>query len=182
LDATGQVVATMDLLRNVTQYAYNARHQPVVQVDARGFLTQTRRDAVGNTVAVIDPVGNATTYVFDWLNREVLRTDPAGAPTTTAYDAASRKTAVTDRDSRQVTYSYDNADRQTGQTWLSSPGGSVVNRATYTYDGKGNLLTGADFQGTITSSCDALDRLQIRTDVFALTLTYRYDAGGRTSL
>ncbi len=182
LDATGQVVATMDLLRNVTQYAYNALHQPVVQVDARGFLTQTRRDAVGNTVAVIDPVGNATTYVFDLLNREVLRTDPAGALTTTAYDAASRRTSVIDRDNRQVTYAYDAADRQTGQTWLASPGGSVVNRVTFTYDAKGNQLTAADAQGTITSSYDALDRLQVRTDVYGLTLTYSYDLADRTTL
>ncbi len=182
LDASGQVVATMDLLRNVSQYVYDALHQQVVQVDALGYLTQMRRDVVGNMTALIDPVGNQTNYVFNLLNREILRTDPAGAFTTTAYDAASRKTSVIDRDNRQVTYAYDAANRETGATWLSSPGGSVVNQVTFTYDDKGNQLTAADAQGTITSSYDALDRLQVRTDLYGLTLTYSYDLADRTTL
>src|SRR6266849_3892102 len=84
-----------------------------------------------------------------------------------------------DRDNRQVTYAYDAANRMTGETWLSSPGGSVVNRQTFTYDAKNQLLTAADYQGTITYSYDALDRLSTQTDVFGLTLTYGYDLADR---
>ncbi len=58
----------------------------------------------------------------------------------------------------------------------------MVNQVTFTYDDKGNQLTAADAQGTITSSYDALDRLQVRTDVYGLTLTYSYDLADRTTL
>jgi RHS repeat-associated protein len=182
LDADGNAISSIDSLGDFSVALYDIRELPVGSVDMRGALTQTWKDAAGNTAALLDPDGNQTAYVYDALNREILRTDPTGAVVTTGYNAVGRVTSFIDRDNCQTTVAYDAANRMIGESWLSSPGGSVVNRQTFTYDAKGNKLTAADYQGTITTSYDALERLTAQTDVFGLTLTYSYDAVDRTTL
>ncbi len=86
-----------------------------------------------------------------------------------------RLTQTTDADGRVIQYSYDVDDRVTGEVWLNASG-VTVNVVTYSYDNNANLLTAADYNGTVTYSYDALDRVQSYTDVFGLTLTYVYDA------
>src|SRR5262249_53331396 len=105
-------------------------------------------------------------------------TDPAGKSSTVAYDAAGRMTSQTDRLGRRKDFTYDDDNRQTGEAWVAS-GGGTVNRVTYTYDAGNNLLTAADQRGTITKTYDDLGRVKTQTDVWGKLLTFTYDAGDR---
>jgi RHS repeat-associated protein len=180
-DRDGNVVAVIDPMGHETRYGYDPLDRQVLMVDGECNVTRYAYDAAGNRVAVTDPDGNVTAYVFDGLNRIVKETDPLGDVTTTAYDAAGRTTSVTDRDGRTQLFSYDAADRLTAATWLSS-GSATVNLVTYGYDPKGNLLTAADYHGTVSSSYDALDRATSYANVFGQVLTYSYGAADRLTL
>jgi RHS repeat-associated protein len=180
VDAADDAIASVDPLGDYARAVYDQLHRAIGSLDLRGGYTQTGLDGAGGTTAVTDSVGNTTGYVNDSLGRQSVATDPAGARTTTAYDAAGNVSTITDRDSRQLVFHYDNANRLTAETWLSS-GGVTVNLLTYTYDSNNNLLTAADYNGTITSSYDALNRLTAQTDVFGLALTYSYDSANRVT-
>ncbi len=65
--------------------------------------------------------------------------------------------------------SYDAANRLTTETWVV--GGTTVNTLSFSYDGVGNLLTAANYNGTYTLSYDALDRVTMAQEPFAGTLT-----------
>jgi RHS repeat-associated protein len=178
LDAAGNTAGALDPLLNVGQTVTDPLGRVVRSVDAKGGLTQQSYDGAGNLVSLTDPAGNQTQFVYDGLNREIKRIDPAGNVTTTAYDAAGRTTSVIDRDGRSQKFSYDNADRLTAATWLSATN-TTVNLLTYSYDPKGNLLTAADYHGTVSYGYDALDRAQSYANVFGQVLTYAYDAADR---
>ncbi len=143
-------------------------------VDALGNVTQTVLDPNGNVRMVVDSDGNETHYVYNRDGQVTETMTPLGT-TTMAYDAAGRLTQTTDADGRTIQYSYDAADRLTGEVWKNASS-VTVNVVTYSYDNDGNLLTGADYNGTVTFTYDALDRVQSYTNVFGLTLTYSYDA------
>jgi RHS repeat-associated protein len=180
VDAAGDAIASVDPLGNYARAVYDQLHRAIGGLDLRGGYTQQGYDGAGGTTAVTDSVGNTTGYVNDALGRQSVATDPAGAKTTTTYDAAGNVSTITDRDGRQQVFHYDSANRLTAETWLSS-GGVTVNLLTYTYDNNDNQLTAADYNGTITSSYDALNRLTAQTDVFSLALTYSYDASSRVT-
>jgi RHS repeat-associated protein len=180
VDAAGDAIARIDPLGDYARAVYDQLHRAVGTLDLRGGYTQTGYDGAGGTTAVTDSVGNTTVYVNDRLGRQSVATDPTGARTTTTYDAAGNVSTVTDRDGREQVFHYDNANRLTAATWLSSAG-VTVNLLTYTYDSNNNQLTAADYNGTITSGYDALNRLTSQTDVFGLALTYQYDASSRVT-
>jgi RHS repeat-associated protein len=177
LDAEGNAAGALDPLLNVSQSPTDPLGRVIRSLDANGGLTQKTYDAVGNLVSLADPVGNQTQFVYDGLNRQVREIDPAGNATT-AYDAAGRTTSVIDRDGRTQKFSYDAADRLTAATWLSAAN-ATVNLLTYSYDPKGNLLSAADYHGTVSYGYDALDRVQTYANVFGQVLTYAYDAADR---
>src|SRR5262249_44545252 len=156
-----------------TTYVYDALNRRTKTIDPLGFGTTVLYDAASNTTGVIDPVGNRTTFVYDALNRDTQEIDPFGNSATFAYDAAGRLTQAIDRLSRKKNYSYDNADRLTGETWLTSSGGTAQT-FTYTYDKNNNQLTAANSAGTVTMAYDAIDRTTAVNELFGVTLTYVY--------
>jgi YD repeat-containing protein len=94
--------------------------------------------------------------------------------TTSAYDAAGNVTAVTDPDGRLMQYSFDALNRRIGEVWKSAAG-ATLNVVTYAYDANGNRTQAADYNGTLTYTYDALDRVASYTNVFGVVLTYTYD-------
>ncbi len=174
LDGAGDSSATIDPLGNVTVSMIDLLGRTVGSVDALGNVTQTVLDPNGNVRMVVDPDGNETHYVNNRDGQATETITPLGT-TTMAYDAAGRLTQTTDADGRVIQYSYDVADRLTGEVWKNASA-VTVNVVTYSYDNIGNMLTAADYNGTVTYSYDALDRVQSYTNVFGLTLTYSYDA------
>ncbi len=174
LDGAGDTSATTDPLGNVTVAMIDLQGRTVGSVDAMGNVTQTALDPDGQVRMVVDPGGNETHYVYNRDGQVSKTTTPLGT-TTMVYDAVGRLTQTTDGDGRLIQYTYDAADRLTGEVWKNASA-MTVNVVTYSYDNDGNLLTAADYNGTVTYTYDALDRVQSYTDIFGLTLTYSYDA------
>ena len=55
-----------------------------------------------------------------WLLSNLL-----GHMATHVYNNAGQVTDQTDRDGRRTTFSYDSGGRETGETWLTSSGGTL---------------------------------------------------------
>jgi RHS repeat-associated protein len=180
-DAAGDVAATVDPLGNVKVAIIDPLGRSVGSVDGLGNVTQVALNPDGGARMVVDSVGNETHYVVDGLGRNMVTIDPLGNRTTLAFDSARRLTQGTDRDSRVINYSYDNANRETGAVWLSAAG-VTVNIVTYGYDNNGNRTNAADFNGTLTYTFDALNRLSSYSNVFGQVLTYTHDGNNHVTL
>jgi RHS repeat-associated protein len=132
---------------------------------------------------VLDADNNRTTYTYDERGSRTQMTDPVGDPPATyAYDSAMRVISKTDGLGRVTTYAYDADSREVGETWRVSSGGAITNILTFTYDGDGNLLSAANFAGTVSRSYDGDNRLASQTDVWGNTLAYLYDQDGNRTL
>ena len=137
-------------------------------------MTTTLYDALNRATTIIDPRGDTTTMAYDAAGRETSLTDPdrqphdlglrfrrsndhhdrpAGHSATYVYNADDQLTDTTDRDGRRTTYSYDSGGRETGETWLSSSGGTT-NLITYTYDADNELTNVTDNYATLTITYD----------------------------
>jgi RHS repeat-associated protein len=174
LDGAGETAVTIDPLGNVNVAIIDPLGRTIGNVDALGNVTLSALDPNGNVRMVTDPDGNETHYLRDRLGR-VTQTNTPLRTECDVYDAAGRVTQITDADGRVIQYSYDAGDRLTGEVWKNASG-VTVNVVTYSYDNNDNLLTAADYNGTLTYTYDALDRVQSYTNVFGQTLTYAYDA------
>ena len=151
----------------------------VQQIDAENFTTTIQYDAIGRRTAMIDASGNTTTFAYDKRDLLTRETDAAGNAMTMAYDAAGQLTSRIDRLGRRRDFTYDAASRVLTEKWYTA--GSLQQTQTYTYDSDGNLLTGADPDGTISFTYDALDRVTREAGLFGQVLTSSYDAvGNRT--
>jgi RHS repeat-associated protein len=180
-DAAGDAAATIDALGNVSVAILDPLGRSVGSVDALGNVTLVALNPDGGARMVVDPVGNETHYLVDRLGRDTVTIDPLGNRTTLAFDAAGRLTQMTDRDGRVINYSFDNANRETGEGWKSAAG-ATVNVVTYGYDAAGNRTSAADFNGTVTYTFDALNRMSSYEDVFGATLTKSYDGNNNVTL
>jgi RHS repeat-associated protein len=181
LDPAGNATAVTDPLNHTTSYLFDALNRNTVTIDALSFRTTTLIDAVGNVTQITDAQNNTTTFAFDADNRKISQTDPSGKTATFAYDALGLMTGTTDRDGRSRTFSYDADNRLITETWFNSSG-SAVNTLTYSFDPNGNLLTGANNNGTYTMSYDALNRTTVVNEPFGQSLTFSYDHLGNRTL
>lgn len=109
--ATGNLMATVDALQNVTSYTYAGPGQMadgnygqdyglgdlMSTTDPRGNTTQfTNYDAYGNLVRFVDATGNhVTTQAFDARSQMLSSKDTFGHHTEYAYDGLGRKVRET---------------------------------------------------------------------------------------
>jgi RHS repeat-associated protein len=198
-DGNGRVTLTTDGNTHTHQSQYDKAGRMTATVDGSNHTTQMQFDPAGNKTAVIDPNTHTSQYGFDELNRLTQVTDPDSNTTTCSLDAAGRATKVvspaptpfttthsfdgngqitrlTTQDGGIVNYSYDGAGRK-----LTDGNG------TFTYDGRGHILTATSPLGTGTASYafsyDPAGRLTNVTEPFTLTLSYAYDnAGNQTQV
>jgi RHS repeat-associated protein len=178
-DGMGNVTQVTDPLGHSTQYLFDADGRQTVMIDALANRTTQLYDAVGNLTYVKDASNNVTTFAYDALNRKTAETAAIGS-TTFAYNAVGDEISTTDALGQRLTFSYDGANRETGETMLNT-GGSLQDRATFTYDAAGNMLTAANSQGTYTMLYNALNQVTLVHELFGQALTMSYDgAGNRT--
>jgi RHS repeat-associated protein len=89
--------------------------------------------------------------------------------------------SATDRLGRRIDYRYDAVGRESGETWVAA-NGSTDNLLTFTYDGVGNQLTAADYDGTYTLTFDARRSVSTVVDLWGNRLTFTYDAAGNRTV
>lgn len=111
-DAAGNVVTesvfnARGVLLRTKSAQYDARNQPIRQVDWMGAVWRTEYDAMGRKVASIDPLGNRTTYEWNLYNEPAGTTDPAGYRTRMLYDLCGREVERINALGQRVGYRFD---------------------------------------------------------------------------
>ncbi len=160
---------------NTEQYAYESTFQHLTQsTDALGRLNTFTYDATtGDLLTSKDGLGNVTTYT--WSNGlEQTVTDPLGHTTTFQWDGTHRRlTDTVEATGSRATYSYDGAGNVTSvQDARGYP-------STYAYDGMRHLLTEQDAAGgRVTYTYTAIGEVSTVTDQLGHVTSYSYDQHG----
>ncbi|WP_308346611.1 hypothetical protein [Streptomyces sp. ISL-66] len=172
-------------------YVYDPVGRVMAETDFGDRTLTYGRDAAGRLVSRTDVLGQTIRYERDELDR-VVRKDAAGAVTTFAYDSGDQLaeavgpdatlTRLRDRygrlksetvNGRTTAFAHDQLGRRTGRT---TPTGAV---STWTYDAVGSRtsLTGSGLP--IIFGYDAVGQEITRRIGDTITLSSRYDHGGR---
>ncbi|MEU4985918.1 DUF6531 domain-containing protein [Streptomyces sp. NPDC021969] len=190
-DALGNVTSVTDPAQRTTAYGYDALGRLTSVTAPDSGKTSYTYDKAGNRTRRTDPTGHATTYGYDSAQRLTSVTDPLDRTTSYAYDAdGNLTTKTTPRGSttqnwdarglltkvdysdttRDVTYQYDAA----GQMTLRDNG---LYTEDFVYDNAGRLAKTRGFAYTY----DAAGQILTRQYGDGNTITYTYDADGRTT-
>lgn len=172
-------------------YGYDPVGRVTAETDFGDRTLTYGRDAAGRLASRTDVLGQTIRYERDELDR-VVRKDAAGAVTTFAYDSGDQLaeavsldatlTRLRDRygrlksetvNGRTTAFAHDELGRRTGRT---TPTGAVSN---WTYDAVGSRtsLTGSGLP--IAFGYDAVGQEITRRIGDTVTLSSRYDHGGR---
>ncbi len=191
----------------IARTVYDSANRPVYQIDALGFVKETRYGKAGHIVAEIayanplnlsalptpltpSAVANAlstlldaahdqvTRHTYDGAGRLLSTTDALGNSESYTYDVLGNKKSFTNKKGDTWTYEYDSLGR------LKLEHTPVVAVTRLSQDSSGNV-TPITTQEAITSfiQYDALGNVKSRTEGYgtadARTTTYVYDALGR---
>ncbi|PPT15892.1 hypothetical protein CYQ11_26215 [Streptomyces cinnamoneus] len=181
-DAQGNISSHTDGRGKRSTYTYDTANRVTFSTDpAGGTVAYTYTDQ-GALASVTTPRGKATIYTYDAAGNRTSVTTPLGEKTTFRYDAAGRVTAMTDpRGNAEgadpaaftTTYTYD------GRGLLLSATDPLRHTTAYGYDGAGRLLSVKDPAGRITAyAYDSSGRLVETTNPAGKKQTRAYDANG----
>ncbi|MCP5417598.1 MAG: VCBS repeat-containing protein [Chromatiaceae bacterium] len=199
-DLEGRKTARTDRAGRTMFWEYDAQDRITRIIHPDGAQQNSTYDAAGNLITSSDPLGNTTSYTHDALKRVTRVTDPLGNHTDRTYtNDQVRPTTLTDGNGNLKTFSYDTShflaeelietelpDSTTLQQSYA-PGAHRVatrtdaagNSTSYSYDGRGNLLTVTDAAGQVTSyTYDEVGNRLTQTDANGHATTFTYDANG----
>ena len=192
-NAYGQVLTSVDPLRNATAYSYypstSAGHTMGDLQSVTNALGQTtsfgQYTAAGLPLQSTDPNGTTTTYTYD-LRQRLTSRSIEGETTGFSYYPTGLLQRLTLPDGSYRKYTYDAAHR------LNQVADELGNSVNYTLDGMGNrtAVSTSDPSGTLSSThsriYNALDQLYQdipSAGTAAVTTTFGYDSdGNQTSI
>ncbi|WP_159047057.1 DUF6531 domain-containing protein [Streptomyces pactum] len=190
-DASGNVTSVTDPAQRTTAYGYDAlgRLTSVTAPDAG--KTAYAYDKAGNRIRRTDPTGHVTTYGYDPAQRLTSVTDPLDRKTSYAYDAdgnlttktTPRGTTTQNWDARGLLTKVDYSDTTPDVTYQYDAAGQMTLRENaalsedFVYDKAGRLTKTRGFAYTY----DAAGQMLTRKYADGTTITYTYDADGRTA-
>jgi YD repeat-containing protein len=185
---------------------YDLDNRPVYQVDAHGFVTESRYDSLGNVVATArfermialsqlsatttpaqlkTLLGNSSANdrvqrtVFDKAGRPSFTIDAAGYFKEYRYDALGRLSKTLEYGT-VATYGTGNPEKDAPIPTQAQLDAARVK--SYVYDAQGNLLSCTDADGTESNVYDGLGNRTSFTNKRGFTWDYQYDAAGRMVL
>ena len=172
LNADGGIEQTKpNALDQTTQVVDPANQSTTYTVNAFGDVTQTQSADTGNTTRTFDEAGNVKT-----------ETDARGVTVTYTYDALNRPTRKQSSDAASSIYQYFYDDCGLGYlcwTWRNN----LLNNY-FMYDAHGRMNYRLDFGGVGAYSLYSYrpgGQIESITYPTGRTVTYTYDAMGRTS-
>lgn len=173
-DGRGQLIETIDALKQTTRFAYDLTGNLISTTDALGNVTRFGCDGISRLIETVDPLGRRTRTEYDRLSRVVKQIDGRGNATSFTYDELGNLTAVTDARGKRTSFVYDVRNRLIERI---DPLGRSDRR---TYDLAGNLISYTDRRGlTSRFVYDELDRLVQEHYADGSTVSRKYDKAGR---
>ncbi len=166
-DNLGELITTTDIVRQnaaaayTTTYGYNDAGDRVSQTSPTGVQAAANYNALGQEVSSTDGAGNTTAYAYN-LDGDLARTTlPDGTAMVTTFDLA---------------------DRPVSESSLSSAG-TVLQTASVSYNGNGDVTSQTDFLGnTTTATYNAVDLMTSQTQSVSatksITVSFGYDLNG----
>ncbi|MFH8935923.1 DUF6531 domain-containing protein [Streptomyces griseosporeus] len=190
-DAAGNVVKRTDADHRVTTYGYNNLDQLTTVTAPDGGTTTYAYDEAGNVTKRTDASNHATGYAYDAAHRLTSVTDPLNRATTYAYDPEGNLVKKTTPrgstgytfDARGLLTKVDYSDATPDVSLGYDAAGRMTSRANakmsedFVYDTVGNLTKTRGFSYTY----DAAGQMLTRKYSDGNTISYAYDADGRTS-
>jgi RHS repeat-associated protein len=178
-DSVGELLTVTDALNHTTRFAYSNGNLTSIK-DPLGNTTTQVWDGAGRLRSVTTPLGQSNFYNYDALNQFTQVTNALGGTARFARDPNGNILTMTDVRGQSTSFTYDSMDRVATRT------DPLTRQQTYQYDLNGNLVQLTDRRGVVTKyGYDALNRLAFvgfgaSGTSFESTLSYNYDAGGRT--
>ncbi|MBX2999575.1 MAG: RHS repeat protein [Caldilineaceae bacterium] len=179
-DANNNLTSETDGEGNRIDYSYDAAGRPTQIVATGGITTSFSYDADGKPQEVRDADGNVT-QSFAWDSRgNLTQLSTLGGTTALTYDAFGNLTQQTGPGDLRRSFTYDAAGRPTSASIVRTVNGSQVSETmSFTYDGRGNLLTQTDAaSNTVTRAYDGYSRVTAQTDARGNTTGFVYDRRG----
>lgn len=202
-DVGGRQVAVTNSLNIRTRYDYDLRDNliRIIENDLGTctasdtndcqVTTEYRYDRVGNLIKTIDARGYSTTKSYDSLGRVRRTTDGLNRHTLLTYNQDDTVATIAPATGNPISYSYDEVGHQIQATGWDS---TAVQQWTYDLAGRLSSVYDASAQdaaagrtGTISYKYDVLNRISSVAQSLEgdpqgnWTLTYGYDAAGRTT-
>jgi RHS repeat-associated protein len=180
-DGSGPLVASVAVL------AYDAMGRLITVTNPDASTKAMTYNAADQQLTSVDELGKTITNVYDALGRLTSQTNRIGAQTQFVYDAMSRVSKHTDALGNPTDFTYNNRGWLASITSPDPDGAGPLTRAVDTrgYDVNGNATgesdPGANYQGTLSFTFDADNRLVARGDSTNSNLVeqWAYDNAGR---
>lgn len=174
-DAAGRQATVTDPEGHITTFTYDtAKNALQKTTDAKNGTVQFARDNYnGNVTQVTDADGHATIFTYDVFNNMASEKDANLKIWNYAYLNGAKLSQVTDALNAATTFAYVSGNVHDLQK-ITYPDTKTVQ---YTYDGVGNRATMVDWNGTTTTTYDALNRVTSVASPSG-TVSYAYDEVG----
>ncbi len=153
-DPNNNPVKVTDPLGLITTTTYDAADRPLLFTDALGKTVKREYDADGNLLVLADKNNNKTTFKYDANNSLVETKDPLLKTVTLGRDALGRAATVNNARKQVVRHTFDADGRILKKEYQEEPAGIFVQKAAFTYDANGNVLSRSDDWGTTTYTYD----------------------------
>jgi len=147
--------------------------------DAPTYTINYGYDANSNRTSMTDPQGLITSYGYDAVNRiDTLAFNGQNPGYTFGYDTVNRRTSLTRPNSVDTAYTYDPVSRLLSV--LHKLGTTVLDGASYSYDGAGNRQARTDKRTntTLTYGYDNIYQLLTAKQGSTTKESYTYDLVG----
>jgi RHS repeat-associated protein len=177
-DSNHNPVSFTDALGRISTTTYDAANRPLVLTDALGKTVKREYDAEGNLVSLTDTRNSKTTFTYDPNNRLLETKDPLLKTVGLGRDALGRAATTTNARGQAVRHTYDDDGRLVKKEYRETVGGSFVQKAAFTYDPNGNVLSRLDDWGTTTYTYDPRNQPTAVTYPTGKAAAFTYTAAG----
>jgi RHS repeat-associated protein len=178
-DPNNNPISVTDPLGRTTTTTYDAANRPLVLTDALGKTVTREYDADGNLLSLTDKRNHTNTFKYDANNRLIETKDALQKSVTLGLDALGRTATVTNARNQVIRYTYDDEGRVVKKEYQESSGGSFVQKAAFTYDPNGNVLSRTDDWGKTTFTYDPRNQPTAITYPTSKTVSFTYTAAGQ---